>query len=313
MIAWFLIACSVDVPLPDTGAAGLGWAEAEPLPFPRQEHGVVVAGGELLVVGGVDDAVLTGNWVHAYDPTTDAWRTLPSLPQAVHHPVVAALDDGSVLVLGGLDAGFGHVAAHWRLPPDGAAWQPIASPAADRIVGGAGAAVLDGVVHVVGGLHDRTAVAFHSTYDPATDTWAALPDAPSARDHHAVAALDGRLVVAAGRQEGLFAFVASTEVWSPSEGWGTGSPIPTPRGGVAAAVLDGELHVLGGEGADTPDGVFATHEVYDVRTSRWRALPDMPTPRHGMGAALLDGALWVPGGAPVDGFGAIDLLGAYRP
>ena len=83
---------------------------------------------------------------------------------------MAALDDGTVLVLGALDAAFDEVPATWALAPGADAWQPLTPPPSDRLVGSAGVAVLDGVVHLVGGLHGKASVAFHSTYDPTTDS-----------------------------------------------------------------------------------------------------------------------------------------------
>jgi N-acetylneuraminic acid mutarotase len=157
-------------------------------------------------------------------------------------------------------------------------------------------------------------VALHSTYDPATDSWEALPDAPHARDHLAMAAIDDRLVVTAGRDGGLSSFVDATDVYDPGSGWESGAAVPTPRGGVAAAALDGALHVFGGEGnAAEPTGVFATHDSYDPITDSWTSRDPMPSPRHGTGAAALDGMIWIPGGADVQAFGAVDTNEGWAP
>jgi N-acetylneuraminic acid mutarotase len=313
-LALVMLACTVGPGTADTAdpAGGVpGWIAGEPLPFPRQEHGVVALDGEVVVVGGVDDAPISGNWVQAYDPSTDTWRSLPELPVVAHHPNVVAVD-GTLYLLGALDSAFEALPdAYHRLDPGSDRWTPLSAPPADRQVGAAGIAALDGAIHLVGGLHGRDPVAQHTVYDPVDDRYTALPDAPSARDHLALVAVEGRLVAAAGRAGGMTSFVASTEVFTEAEGWGTGTDIPTPRGGVAAAVLDGLVHVIGGEGADNATGVFATHEVYDPVTNRWSARDDMPSPRHGMGAAVIDGVLWVPGGAPVQGFGAGDVTTGY--
>jgi hypothetical protein len=74
--------------------------------------------------------------------------------------------------------------------------------------------------------------------------------------------------------------------------------MPTPRGGIAAAGLDGRVHVFGGE---SPASTFDTHEAFDVAAGAWATLEPMPTSRHGLGAAVLDGAIHVIGGGVVPG------------
>ena len=313
MILALALACApADLPADaEPGPAAGGWQDGADLPFPRQEPGVVTADAEVVVVAGVDEGPLTGNWVQSYQPVDDTWRDLPSLPVQVHHPNVVALDDGSILLLGALDAAFDQQPHYYVLPHEGSQWEALPAPPDDRVVGAAGVALLDGRVHLVGGLRNRSSVALHSVFDPADGSWEALPDAPSARDHLALGAIGDRLVAAAGRDGGLASFVDATEVWTEANGWGTGTPIPTPRAGVAAAVLDGRLHVFGGEGASTGTGVFAEHEAYDPDTNRWEAFDDMPEPRHGMGAAVVDDVIWIPGGAPVDNFGAEAVMQGF--
>jgi len=308
-LLYALLACTpeADPPPPFTpDATEPGWWSGAAVPSPRQEHGVVRVDGQVVVIAGVDDGPSTLGLVQAYDPFAGTWSDWPSLPVAVHHPNVATLDDGTIAMLGALDAGFRPVAEAWVLRPSATAWEAVTPP--PQLVGSAATAVLEGKVHVVGGLGETSAVAWHQVWDPTTDAWEALPDAPRARDHLAFGVVNGELVVTAGRQRSLSAFVDATDIYAPSTGWRSGAPIPTPRGGVAAAVLNGRLHVVGGEGnGDDPDGVFATHEAYDPGADAWERLPDIPAPRHGMGAVQVDGVLWVPGGAPVDGFGATDV------
>lgn len=291
-----------------------GWRAAAPLPAPQQECGVVALDGRLIAVGGYDEDVVMVPTVVAYDPDADAWEALAPLPEPLHHPNVAVLD-GVLHVAGALGSSFLDLPVHYAYDAAADAWETRAELPGDRAVGGAGAAVLDGRLHLVGGLHRNRPVALHSVYDPATDRWEALPDAPSARDHLAMGAIDGRLVVAAGRERALDAFVAATELYDPASGWSTGAPIPTPRGGVAAAVgPDGELHVLGGEGnGDDPSGVFPNHERYDPRADRWASEGSLRTPRHGTGAAWIGGTLWLPGGATVEAFGAVDIHEGWTP
>jgi hypothetical protein len=310
---WFWAACGEPVELsPSTTLEpDRRWEPLAPLPAPRQECGVAVFEGRVVVVGGYeDDAFVDEVW--AWEPARDAWTALPPLPRAVHHPNVAVLGDG-LHVAGALVEGFAELSDHWVLAPGADAWTDATPLPEATAVGAAGAAVLDGRLHLVGGLHGTATAPFHQVFDPAAGGWERLPDAPTARDHFALAAVGGALVAAAGRADGIDAFTPGTDVWDGA--WRAGAPIPTPRGGVMAAVDDeGRLHVVGGEGnALDPDGVFGAHEVYDPAADAWSTEPPMAEPRHGTGGAWLDGALHVPGGAPVLRFGATAVHDRWVP
>src|SRR5262249_41848963 len=59
-----------------------------------------------------------------------------------------------------------------------------------------------------------------------------------------------------------------------------------PRGAAEPAVLNGRMHVLGGEAyLNDLVGTYRTHEAFDPKTNAWQRLPPMPTPRHGLAVA----------------------------
>jgi|SRR5262245_51086455 len=83
-----------------------------------------------------------------------------------------------------------------------------------------------------------------------------------------------------------------------SDRWQRLAALPTPRGALAAAVLDGKIHAVGGigwRGRNTP-----AHEVYDPAANRWTAFAYIPTARDHLAAAAMDGRLYAVGGR-IDG------------
>lgn len=74
--------------------------------------------------------------------------------------------------------------------------------------------------------------------------------------------------------------------------------MPTPRSGIAAAVLDGEILIFGGE---STEGTFDEVEGYDPQSDSWTAYAPMPTARHGLGAAVVDDRVHVLAGGPRPG------------
>ena len=90
--------------------------------------------------------------------------------------------------------------------------------------------------------------------------------------------------------------------------------MPTPRSGLAAAVIGGRIVVIGGEVNfdNPPNNVFVEVEVYDPASGMWSSLEPMAVPRHGIGAATVGDLIYVPGGATRAGFFATDYSDALR-
>jgi N-acetylneuraminic acid mutarotase len=75
-------------------------------------------------------------------------------------------------------------------------------------------------------------------------------------------------------------------------------PVPSRRGGTAAAGLGRWLVSAGGE---TPTVTIRTVYRYDVRRRRWSRLPNLPTPRHGLGVVALGNKVYVLAGGTTPG------------
>jgi N-acetylneuraminic acid mutarotase len=87
--------------------------------------------------------------------------------------------------------------------------------------------------------------------------------------------------------------------------WSTAAPLPEPRGGHAAVVLDGKIHVLGGGNSVE---TLALHSVYDPATDRWSEAAPLPRAKGSVAAVVLDGKIWAIGGrSGFDDFGDVDV------
>jgi N-acetylneuraminic acid mutarotase len=88
----------------------------------------------------------------------------------------------------------------------------------------------------------------------------------------------------------------TAEVWvfdTVSRKWTEAAPLPTPRGGHAAVVLDGRIHVLGG-GNDV--STLAGHSVYDPAADSWSAAAPLPRSEGSPAAVVFDGKIYAIGG-----------------
>ena len=136
------------------------------------------------------------------------------------------------------------------------------------------------------------------TFDPAANSYTALPDPPTRVDHPLLTADARNIYLVGGYVDG----VATDRVWRFSlaeRRWTELAPMPTARGALGGAVIDGRLYAVGGSPPSYEDGrvkPFRTLEILDLRTGRWRTAPPMRFARHHVGVTALDGSLYVLGG-----------------
>lgn len=167
------------------------------------------------------------------------------------------------------------------------------------------ASALKGKIYVVGGftepsLGNLTSLAITDAveaYDPATDRWTTAPPLPNKVHHAASTVIAGELYVVGGFTQSLLSVwkpIASLYIYDPEAGaWSEGPPMPTPRGALAAAEVDGKLYTVGGYDGNGNSGAV---EVYDPLTNRWTAKAPLPTPRDHLAAVAVKNRLYAVGG-----------------
>jgi Kelch motif len=276
---------------PRDPATNRGWVSRAPTGLARQEVSFVRAGSRFYLAGGARAH-------QAYDPSTDSWEEVAPLPRNLDHIQGVELD-GRIYYVGGLAA--------WPRPHSNIVY--VYDPEANRYStrkpmsrgrGAGGVATHDGKIYYAGGLHDGRAVPWFDVYDPERDSWSKLPDMPRARDHFQTVVVGDRLYAIGGRDSELGKEIAETDAYDFGTGrWVTGlAPIPTLRGGFAAAALGGDILIIGGEDAN---GAHREVEAYDVERDTWRTLDPMPTARHGIQAVVTEGAVHVAAGGLTQG------------
>lgn len=243
----------------------------------------------------------------AYDPATDTWTELAPLPEPRHHAALAALGDRLYLTGGGVE-GFAPRANTWAYDPTADTWTPLAPMPAPRR---AHAAVAVGErLYVVGGvMTGLTLEAPTWAYDPASGEWrAGLAPVPTFREHLAAVAWDGGVIAIGGRGT---TNVDAVERYDPAtDAWTALPSLPTARSGLTASVVNGLIHVVGGESID-PATVFREHEVFDPATTEWLVAPPLDRGRHGIGSGEIDGQLFVVGGGPAPDLSTSDRLDRF--
>ncbi len=294
-------------------------------PNPRHENAFVKVGDKFYLLGGRGIKP-----VGIFDPATKSWTEGAPMPLEASH-FQAVSHQGLIYVLGGLVGGWPsetpltHILIYNPLSDT---WIVGPEIPAHRQRGAAGAVAYKDKIYLVCGIvngHTSGWVPWLDAYDPATNTWMELPDAPRSRDHLQAAVVNDQLVVTGGRKSGYMgqgfeATIAETDIFDFTKGiWKTlpspAGDIPTQRAGCTAVTVGGEVIVIGGEsGSQVP--AHAEVEALDVSSGTWRSLPSLQRSRHGTQVLLSEGILYIAagcgnrGGSPeLDSFESYELPG----
>ena len=84
-----------------------------------------------------------------------------------------------------------------------------------------------------------------------------------------------------------------------SSSWTTMTPMPTARGELGVATLDGDIYAIGGLSGSVQVNV---NEMYDPSANAWTTETPMPTARSGCAVAVYDDKIYVIGGEDSNGF-----------
>ena len=218
------------------------WRFVAPMPETLHHQAAAVVDDMLYVIGGYRTLAFDAtDSVYRYDLRTNSWTRVASLP-APRAALAAVTIDGLIYAVGGVPGG----RALHSYNPRTDQWTALAPmPTAREHLA---AAAIGGKLYVAGGRFPANLDAFE-VYDPVTNRWTTLPPLPTARGGLGAAAVGSRIYVFGGEGNGasptgVFAENESYDVETNT--WRTELPMPTPRHGIGAAVIDGRIYLPGG-------------------------------------------------------------------
>lgn len=291
--------------LPDTAAV-----------TPREETSFTQAGGKFYLIGGRGQPP-----VQEYTPSTHAWKTLKAGPsifnhfQAITHAgliyVICAFDEHRPAT--GTSGGYPNETPAPNIyiyDPLGDAW--IKGPAIPeaRRRGSAGAVESGGKFYLVVGNtlgHTGPGSVFLDEFDPATNAWTPLADAPRSRDHFQAAAVNGRIYAMGGRQsvkaQPIYVDLEKVDVYDiAAKTWSTlpspAGDLPTKRSGAILAPLGNDILFAGGSNPPVfATGAYNLVDAFNTATHTWRPLAPMNRGRQVTGGFVNNGGFYVASGS----------------
>ncbi len=275
------------------------------IPIGREENAYVQAGDKFYLIGGRGIKA-----VQVYDPVNKTWTNKANVPLELHHFQAVTLN-GLIYVVGAFTGNYPRetpVPQIYIYNPVTDKWLNGPTIPLARRRGSAGVVVYNNKIYLVSGIldgHWNGWVNWFDEYDPATNTWKILPNAPRARDHFHAAVINNKIYVAGGRRSSAstnqtFALtVPEVDVYNfATNSWSTlpgNSNIPTPRAGAGTVTVGNELLIIGGESSQ-PAGHKET-EALNVNSNTWRRLADLNQGRHGTQAIESNNGIYIVTGA----------------
>lgn len=210
-----------------------------------------------------------------FDPSTNRFTQTGSMAHARAYPKAVVMNDGRVLVMGGM-----HFTTQWNYRASAEIYDPatgtftLTGSMNDARSNPAAVLLADGRVMVLGG-YNSTYYDLSSTeiYDPATGVWSTGPSMKRARGDgpFATRLSDGRVLVAGGYNS-TYGVQKSAEVYNPSTNTFTLLADQMNLARVQASIVampNGDALIVGGSNAGVPQGpieVFhgATNTFYDL-------------------------------------------------
>jgi N-acetylneuraminic acid mutarotase len=286
-------------------------------PGSRNECGFAAVNGKLYLVGGDAPAMA----VQIYDPATSSWTKGAMAPSIMHHFQAVGLGDKVYVLDAFSDRNYPNqipLANTYSYDTKADTWQQLAGLPENRRRGGAGAVTYKGKLYLVCGIlhgHNTGTSGLFDVYDPATNTWASLPDAPHIRDHSMAVVVKDKLYAIGGRNTSLHdannfmsffdKVILDVDCYDFKTGkWSTlAAKLPMGTGGATCVNLDNKIFYIGGERATAtkPNGPQKDVFYLDPETDKeWQVAPSLNKARNGVGGAVLDHNIYIAGGAGGD-------------
>jgi N-acetylneuraminic acid mutarotase len=290
--------------------AGAGWEERAPMPTASGHLTGASLDGYLYAIGGAmphDPFSVDLREVYRYDPRTDVWSPVASLPFPFsHNEPGTVVRDGRIWLIGGRSQP--REVASWSIliyDPAADLWLPWRTLPRGLLAPAAGA--IGDELFVAGGANAET------NPEVVTSVWRASlrPGWWEARPMRepvaevAAGLIGNRMVVLGDGTPATHIYDVGSGSWIHEQNF-VAATRPFVGHHHAAEALGDSLYVLGGLGAGAGE-----MQIFDVPSNVWTIGPRLPFEAGSSASAVIDGKIYVGGG--IDGSSTIADAAVYDP
>jgi N-acetylneuraminic acid mutarotase len=262
------------------------WSRAPSLRTDHAYHAAIAVDGRIYIAGGGAD-------VEVFDPQRQTWESLGKSPTDCAFLGLAALGK-QIYVVGGVQQKK-NLATVYLFDIATKQWQkgtPL-QVARSRLAVVACVGKLYAIGGYIGNGKEALDTGIVEEYDPGKQAWVKKASMPTPRHGHAAVVVNHRILVIGGygKRTSGYGELRVVEEYDPTtDRWQTRAPMPTGRGFLGAAVVQGKVFAIGGHRQ------HSRVECYDPKTDTWRSLKDAPDGFDRFGIATLGDDIYLIGG-----------------
>lgn len=241
------------------------WTTKQSMPTPRFSLATAAYGNKIYCIGGANTEnsgpVPIGS-NEAYDPATDTWREMKSMPTP-RYQMQANVVEGKIYLIGGSSGAptFQWFSVNEVYDPASDTW--TTKKPMPTAVWGYASVVIDSKIYIMGGSGNGTLL---QVYDSKTDTWrygASLPIRVAGAGAVATSGVWApEIIYVIGATDGMVSYDFNLVYDPKTDSWSTGASMPTARGYLGVAVVDDVLYVIGGTGWNYLEPPVSVNEKY---------------------------------------------------
>jgi outer membrane protein assembly factor BamB len=257
------------------------WAFGPQMPHRRSYPASALIDGKIYVATGmVGETGKPLDFNESFDPTRNAWTSLPPAP-AKFSAASGAAYEGRLWVIGG-NSPEATGRQVYSYDPQSRRWQRETPLPAIRT--NLAAVNFRGKLYAIGGLAPFNPTRTVFVYDSGSKRWTEAAPLPVALQAHSAVVYRDEIWVLGGRVESL---ERQTRVWiynAEQNRWRAGPPLPEPMDTLGTSVNGDRIDAV----------VDEEYFIYDGK--KWKAGPTMQVPRHALAVYTIDDTLYAVGG-----------------
>ena len=291
------------------GSQSVGkWVEKASMSTPRFNGGSAVVDGKIYMFSGFTSDYYHGTAsAEVYDPASNQWQKIKSMPTGLHDMQVAVLS-GKIYIIGGAKYdknSYGDIVnAVERYNPATDTWtdlKPMNIVRTDFSL-----VALNGKLYAIGGENEKNAeilLPSVEAYDPNTDTWKKEASLPSPRSQFTTEVIDGKIYVigSLNLSDGVVESSGPMELYDPETNqWTAKAAMHVNRSGFQTETINEKIYVIGGwdphSNGGSIAGVLTSMEEYDPATDKWTMKAPMIEKKGSFQTVVVNGKIYVIGG-----------------
>jgi N-acetylneuraminic acid mutarotase len=276
------------------------WSTGASSPVDRFEGYARSFNGKLHTFGGYThiDPFTSTNDVAVYDPDTNTWTDLGTMPVPETHAEIAEDDSTSTLYfVGGLRGTYPGtpVADVYAYHVNSNTWTQM--PSLPQPLGGGTADFVNGQIHYFGGIGSSSRsldLSVHYVLTIGDSAWHTASALPVARDHISSAVINNKIYLFGGEIGHDTDHLQQTlsQMYDPAtDTWTTLAAMPQGKSHMESStfVSNGKVYLAGGQ----TDNFQSTATIlqYNPATNTWAYLSPLATPLQGVAAQVVAGKL----------------------